>query len=961
MSLKKFMSLLLALCIVCSSFMAFTVSAAQTDVAPVAAVEDIAEVSASYGLAKNIQDGTVLHCFDWKYNDIKAELKNIAAAGFTSVQTSPAQPAGSGEWYWLYQPYGFSCGSNALGSKSELQALCTEADKYGIKVIVDVVANHLNGDTGRVQEDLRDGQYWHNHGGVSNWADRYQVIMGEIGMRDLNSEHSYVQQKVSQYINELKGIGVDGIRWDAAKHIGLPSEGCNFWPAVTNNGLYHYGEILVGPDDRGSGNEHLMVEYTKYMTVTDSSYGMTLRESFNSGRVPESYGNWCNRGVAANKLIYWGESHDTWSNGQDWGYSNGMNQNVIDRAYAVAASRNGASALYFSRPSSSNKSSIHSGQKGSTHFTSPEVAAVNHFHNEMIGQKDYYATGNNCAVICREGGAVIVAGSGGNFSVNVPNGGSTTKPGTYTDEITGNKWTVTSSTISGTIGSSGIAVIYNPQPDGPEATVTPGSHSYRTDTLKLTLNFSNATSGQYSINGGAYTSFTNGQTITIGSGVAYGATTTVSVKALNGSTASDINTYKYTKVDPNASGIYFDNSSTRWSQVYCYIYKDGSTAPADWPGTKMTSQGSNMWFMDVPAGYENCSVLFTDNNGNQIPGANEPGLAYTGTPKVYKNNSWQDYAPLVVVIPTQKVTEPVITPDPTPDPDTDWYLRGDADLSGVVNIKDASAIQKHLASLESITGLALKAANVDNSTAVNVKDASLIQKYVAGIDNPYKIGSKVSTSGTVVEPTEPVEPTPVPTPTQPVIVPSNKNVVYFKNTSNWGAVHAYVWSSAGGELAAWPGTQMTCVSGNIFKIELDKKYDMIIFSTSGNNQTKDLTIPGNGYIYDYSSGSWPVYTAGGNTSGGSSSGGSTSGGTTSGNVTIRFVDTNNWGTVRIICWKNNASNKDEFTMQSVGNNTFSISISPDYDKIYFTCDNQWSQHFDMPKNGGTYTYNQGWS
>jgi hypothetical protein len=35
--------------------------------------------------------GVILHCFDWKYTDIKAELKNIAEAGFTSIQTSPVQ------------------------------------------------------------------------------------------------------------------------------------------------------------------------------------------------------------------------------------------------------------------------------------------------------------------------------------------------------------------------------------------------------------------------------------------------------------------------------------------------------------------------------------------------------------------------------------------------------------------------------------------------------------------------------------------------------------------------------------------------------------------------------------------------------------------------------------------------------------------------------------------------------
>ena len=62
-----------------------------------------------YELADNIQDGVILHCFNWKYNDIKAELKNIAEAGFTSIQTSPAQTSvNSGVWYYLYQPMGFA-------------------------------------------------------------------------------------------------------------------------------------------------------------------------------------------------------------------------------------------------------------------------------------------------------------------------------------------------------------------------------------------------------------------------------------------------------------------------------------------------------------------------------------------------------------------------------------------------------------------------------------------------------------------------------------------------------------------------------------------------------------------------------------------------------------------------------------------------------------------------------------
>ena len=106
-----------------------------------------------YELADNIQDGVILHCFNWKYNDIKAELKNIAAAGFTSIQTSPAQASvNSGLWYYLYQPMGFSVGTNDLGTKGELKELCEEAEKYGIKVIVDVIANHLADDP-NIQSD----------------------------------------------------------------------------------------------------------------------------------------------------------------------------------------------------------------------------------------------------------------------------------------------------------------------------------------------------------------------------------------------------------------------------------------------------------------------------------------------------------------------------------------------------------------------------------------------------------------------------------------------------------------------------------------------------------------------------------------------------------------------------------------------------------------------------------------
>ncbi|MBE6738592.1 MAG: starch-binding protein [Ruminococcaceae bacterium] len=61
------------------------------------------------------------------------------------------------------------------------------------------------------------------------------------------------------------------------------------------------------------------------------------------------------------------------------------------------------------------------------------------------------------------------------------------------------------------------------------------------------------------------------------------------------------------------------------------------------------------------------------------------------------------------------------------------YKYGDADLNGTVNIKDATAIQKHAASLITLEGIALIQAEVTADGIVNVKDATAIQKFVAGL------------------------------------------------------------------------------------------------------------------------------------------------------------------------------------------------------------------------------------
>ena len=840
----------------------------------VQAAESSPTVSANkYKLKDNIQDGVILHCFDWTYNDIKAELPKIAKAGFTSIQTSPAQPNGTGTWYWLYQPISFSIGTNGVGTKAELQSLCDEAEKYGIKIIVDVVANHLRGDHNNIDNDLKPSEYWHTFGGGIDWKNRWQVTHGSIGMPDIATENPYVQQKVCNYVQELNSVGVDGLRWDAAKHIGVPSEGDDFWKSVTQYGLYNYGEILGGPDDRSTGNEDIMKEYTDYISVTDSNYGKELRDSFNSGKAPTSSGNWSEKGISNDKLLYWGESHDTWSNNKDWGFSNEMSQNVIDRAYAVAASRNKVTALYFSRPSSTNKESIKMGEKGSTHFTSSEVAQINKFHNAMDGKADYYTVSDGCSVITRkDGGAVIVKGSGSG-EVSVENGGGYAKPGTYTDAVSGNTFTITSSTISGTIGSSGIAVVYDAEPEGPSASVTPGSTNYNTDELTLTLNCKNAKNAQYSIDDGAFVNYTNGQKITIGTNLAYDTVTTVTVKASDGKTTSDPETYTYTKVDPNAVKVVaYDNSSTKWSKVNAYFWSDDNKEMTSWPGKKMTDKGNNIFDIEVPDGAK--YVIF--NNGD----SQTDDLRIADGNKIYSNGSWQNYstvkptqpttAPSTTVRPTTIATQPSTTQPTTSQPATtqpattqpsttqpvtepsNRILIGDVDLNGTFTVCDSTEVQRYIVNISTLSDEALIAADVDKDSVISVKDATMIQAYIV------KLIVEDSYCGTYTENVAPTQPTT--NVTKPTTEPTSiqtKNYVYFNNTENWSTVNVYVWSSKGSTYMSWPGKAMESIGNNTYRFELPNGAEYAIFN-NGSTQTDDLKIPDVNMIY--SNGQWSKYS-----------------------------------------------------------------------------------------------------
>ena len=590
-----------------------------------------------YGLKDNIQDGVILHCFDWTLADIQEEIPNIAKAGFTAVQTSPVhERAGKGSvWYDVYRPYDFKIG-NGLGSEADLKALCAKAHEYGVKVIVDVVANHTDHPT--VAERLKDESLYHERFGVGNWHDRHQVTFGMIGMWDLDTNNPTVQAIIKQYIQDLKACGVDGIRWDAIKHIALPSEGDSFMKNVVDQEMYNYGEIL---DSTGGDDNVLFPEYQTYMSITDNGYGNGFANSFAGGSINESVGNFNQRNAKTEKLVYWGESHDTYAN--DGGESKNKSQNVIDRAYAVVAGNNGATALYFSRPFQKDKGAIKFGDKGSVHFKDAEVAQVNYMHNVCAGEPNYYVKGNGVCAQVRKSGAIIVLGSGSDRDVTVANGagdGKWLKPGTYKDMVGGGAFTVNASTISGHVGESGIAVIYNAGSIvlPPEVVFNPADGTaFSDETLTVTATPLNAVSAWIQVNDGAKQDFTADKQFTVGADVAYGKNVTITWGATDkeGKTETGSVTYKKVKAyvpelgkadeiscfletSNAAAAVYVWNNKVSPVIKYAGDWNDAIKKMLPLVGKSVSGKNVFKWTYDGTETTAPAQLIFLDGNGNKL-------------------------------------------------------------------------------------------------------------------------------------------------------------------------------------------------------------------------------------------------------------------------------------------------------------------------------------------------------
>ena len=495
-----------------------------------------------FNLLDNPQEGVILHCFSWNIDNIISYLPQIAEAGFSSIQTSPLQPQldyyqngnWKDQWWKLYQPMGFTVADdnqNVLGSKDDLKRLCEEADKYGINVIVDAVLNHLGGGNSeqlnsnvkKYEPEIYNKNLIHTGVGFVDDSSAYKVIKGyQGGFPDIQTENQIVQDAAVDMLKEYVDLGVDGFRFDAAKHIETPSDTeelrSDYWDYVLDNtslyaeekynkDIYYYGEILNTP-----GNSRSFSWYTDLFSITDNRTGNNIRSAVNSKNVSQAASDVYLTGEDSDKLVLWAESHDTYSN--DSHESTYVSIKDINKAYAIVGSKT-SSSLYFVRP---NNDTVF-GEVGDKSFLSDEVKAINKFHNYFNNSSIDIESTTNYVVTNR----YFDEEHYGSVIVDVTENGSLSelnllrfKDGTYLDLVSNSNVVISNHKIvSGIMDDSCIMVLSSDSFDESNINndkiniLIDNNDKYLTPGSTINISVSNASESYLQINSGERIKFSN--------------------------------------------------------------------------------------------------------------------------------------------------------------------------------------------------------------------------------------------------------------------------------------------------------------------------------------------------------------------------------------------------------------------------------------------------------------------
>jgi alpha-amylase len=228
------------------------------------------------------QPVAIFHAFDQNYGDVERFVCDLAGQGYSHVQIAPAQKSNPDEHWWArYQPVDYSV-IEGKGSEADLKRLITKAHGCGVKVIADVVFNHMaNMDTYR---DLNfpgiSSDNFHAKCDINyNDGNRDSEVNCWLGgLPDLDQSKPVVEKIQKRHLKKLLTLGIDGFRFDAAKHMppSVLKKYIDYIDKESHGKTWNYLEVIEDHDTQGE-------DYNGVAAVTDFLLYRSMKAAFSFG------------------------------------------------------------------------------------------------------------------------------------------------------------------------------------------------------------------------------------------------------------------------------------------------------------------------------------------------------------------------------------------------------------------------------------------------------------------------------------------------------------------------------------------------------------------------------------------------------------------------------------------------------------------------------------------------------
>lgn len=255
------------------------------------------------------QPVAIFHAFDQYYLDVEGFVCELAPQGFTHVQVAPAQKSNpSDQWWARYQPVDYGV-IEGKGSEEDLKKLVDKAHNCGIKVIADVVFNHMANMPEFADLNfpgISSDNFHRPRCGITyddnNRTSEMDCWLGDLP--DLDHTKPIVQRIQKAHIKKLLSLGIDGFRFDAAKHMSPDKvrQYIDYINSESGGRTWNYLEVIEDGDTRAEDYNHIaaVTDFLLYRSMKNAfSFGGDLRRL----RVPQA--------VNDPRSVTFGRNHDT--------------------------------------------------------------------------------------------------------------------------------------------------------------------------------------------------------------------------------------------------------------------------------------------------------------------------------------------------------------------------------------------------------------------------------------------------------------------------------------------------------------------------------------------------------------------------------------------------------------------------------------------------------------------------